>query len=602
MALVELSVMEQRYRAVLEVEAGCPVVEVAERYGVSRQSVHGWLRRYRDGGLAGLADRSHRPAECPHQTAASVEALVCELRRSHPRWGPQRLFYELERRDVVPVPSLVTLYRILVRNGLVVPGARRRPRSSYTRWQRERPMELWQLDIMGGVMLIDGRELKLISGIDDHSRFMVIAQLVTRASARAVCRAFAEAMRTFGVPEEVLTDNGKQFTGRFTQPRPSEVLFERICRENGITARTTRPRSPTTTGKVERWHRTVREEFLTAHGPFASAEQAQLALDAWVDDYNTVRPHQALDMATPASRFTSSARANGSADVEPSLKLPATLAVLPAPPPADGHADMTRETSAGRGGLVAEAVPVAVEFERTVPPSGNLGACGRQIWLGRARAGQQVTVWASSTTMHVFCGDELLKTHPITLTSSDLGRLMAGGGRAGRPSPASALPAGPLPADAVVEVDRQVNNAGCVGLAGQLLPVGLPLAGKRVTLRIDAQTVQVIADGVLVRTKPSPLAPAQRGRLQGVRLAGKPPAAPEAFPRVERVVSSSGSLKVAGCKVQVGQAHRGKVVTVVLEQTQLRVLFQGELLSVHPRTTVKEVNRLRASGHIDYEI
>jgi transposase InsO family protein len=600
LALVELSVMEQRYRAVLEVEAGCPVVEVADRYGVSRQSVHGWLRRYRDGGLAGLADRSHRPVQCPHQTAASVEALVCELRRSHPRWGPQRLAYELGRRDVVPVPSLVTLYRILVRNGLVVPGARRRPRSSYARWQRERPMELWQLDIMGGVMLIDGRELKLISGIDDHSRFVVIAQLVTRASARAVCQAFAQAMRAFGVPEEVLTDNGKQFTGRFTQPRPSEVLFERICRENGITARTTRPRSPTTTGKVERWHRTVREEFLAAFGPFDSPEHAQLALDVWVADYNTVRPHQALDMATPASRFTGSAEVNGSAGVESPLKLPAALEALPAL--AAGGADTTREATAGCSGLFTGAVPVAVEFERTVPPSGNLGACGRQIWLGRARAGQQVTIWVSSATMHVFCGDELLKTHPVTLAGGDLGRLMADGGRAGRALPANALPVGPLAADAVVEVDRQVNNAGCVGLAGRLVSVGLPLAGKRVTLRIDAQTVQVIADGVLVRTKPSPLAPAQRGRLHGARLASTLPAAPDRFPRVERVVASNGSLKVAGCKVQVGQVHRGKVVTVVLEETQLRVLFKDELLSVHPRTIVKEVNRLRASGHIDYEV
>ncbi|WP_396982854.1 hypothetical protein [Nonomuraea sp. WAC 01424] len=121
-------------------------------------------------------------------------------------------------------------------------------------------------------------------------------------------------------------------------------------------------------------------------------------------------------------------------------------------------------------------------------------------------------------------------------------------------------------------------------------------------MRIDAQTVQVIADGVLVRTKPSPLAPAQRGRLHGVRLAGASPVAPDGFPRAERVVASNGSLKVAGCKVQVGQVHRGKVVTVVLEETQLRVLLEGELLSVHPRTIVKEVNRLRASGHIDYEI
>jgi transposase InsO family protein len=591
LALVELSVMEQRYRAVLEVEAGCPVTEVAQRYGVSRQSVHAWVRRYRDGGLAGLADRSHRPAECPHQTAASVEALVCELRRSHPRWGPQRLAYELERRDVDPVPSLATLYRILVRNTLIVPGQRRRPRSSYVRWEREAPMELWQLDVMGGVMLIDGRELKLISGIDDHSRFIVIAQLVVRASGRAVCQAFAGAMRAFGVPGEVLTDNGKQFTGRFTQPQATEVLFERICRENGVTVRTTKPRSPTTTGKIERWHKTVRQEFLAVNEAFASLRAAQDALDAWVAEYNTVRPHQALDMATPASRFTHRPSAVDGGWQELPLRLPAEVIALP------GGFAPAQEA----GAVAVGAVPVAVEVERIVPPSGNLTACGRQVWLGRPRTGQQVTVWASATTMHVFIGEELVKTHPVRLTSADLGRLLAGGGRPGRPSPASALPAGPLPAEAVVEVDRQVNNAGCVGLAGRLLSVGVPLAGQRVTLRIDAQTVQVIADGVLVRTKPSPLSPSQRGRLQGARLAQPSTAAIGDFPRVERVVSSNGSLVVARCKFQIGQVHRGKVVTVVLEDTQFRVLFKGEQLSVHPRTVVKEVNRLRASGHIDYE-
>ena len=113
-------------------------------------------------------------------------------------------------------------------------------------------MQLWQLDIMGSVMITDstaaGRvtEAKLISGIDDHSRYSVIGKVVPRASARAVCTAFMEAMTEYGVPEEVLSDNGKQFTGRFGAPRPAEVLFERICRHNGITQRLTRPRSPTT--------------------------------------------------------------------------------------------------------------------------------------------------------------------------------------------------------------------------------------------------------------------------------------------------------------------------------------------------------------------
>ena len=100
MALVELSVVEQRYRAVLEAAAGVSVTEVAERYGESRQSVHAWIRRYDEGGLGGLMDRSRRPGSCPHQVSAEVEAVVCELRREHPRWGPLRLAHALAKTGV----------------------------------------------------------------------------------------------------------------------------------------------------------------------------------------------------------------------------------------------------------------------------------------------------------------------------------------------------------------------------------------------------------------------------------------------------------------------------------------------------------------------
>ena len=172
--------------------------------------------------LAALADcKSHRPQSCPHQIPAEVEAAVCELRRSHPRWGPARLAFELGKRDIAPVPSEATLYRVLVRNGLIAPGQRRRPAWSYIRWERGEPMELWQLDIMGGVFLSGGTEVKLVSGLDDHSRYCVTAQLVVRATGRAVCAAFAASLARHGIPGEVLTDNGKQFTGRFTRPRPS---------------------------------------------------------------------------------------------------------------------------------------------------------------------------------------------------------------------------------------------------------------------------------------------------------------------------------------------------------------------------------------------
>ncbi|MBE4776051.1 transposase, partial [Streptomyces sp. ND05-13A] len=215
MALVELSVVEQRYRAVLAVLAGATVTEVAAQLGVSRQTVSGWKSRYEASGLAGLVDRSRRPASCPHQASAEVEAAVCELRRKHPRWGPRRIAHVLERSGAVsPVPSRMTVYRILVRHGLVEPGVRRRKRSDYKRWQRERAMQLWQMDIVGGVMLVNPvtgelTEAKIVTGVDDHSRYCVIASVVERATGRAVCAAFARALQTFGVPEEVLTDNGK---------------------------------------------------------------------------------------------------------------------------------------------------------------------------------------------------------------------------------------------------------------------------------------------------------------------------------------------------------------------------------------------------------
>jgi transposase len=167
LALVELSVVEQRYRAVLDAAAGVPVTEVADRFGVSRQSVHAWVRRYEQGGLGGLMDRSRRPGSCPHQVSAEVETAVCELRREHPRWGPLRLVHELGRTGVLPVPSRMSVYRVLVRHGLIQPQPRKRPRDSYVRWERDAAMALWQMDLVGGIFLADGTEARLVTGVDD---------------------------------------------------------------------------------------------------------------------------------------------------------------------------------------------------------------------------------------------------------------------------------------------------------------------------------------------------------------------------------------------------------------------------------------------------
>src|SRR3984885_34758 len=337
--LWELSVTEQRYRAVLEVAAGVPVTEVAGRYGVSRQSVHAWLRRYRDEGPSGLADRSHKVHAHPWQIPAEMESALCELRRAHPRWGPKRLVFEMDRRGHGTV-TRSTVYRVLVRNGLIQPKSRKRRRQDYKRWERPVAMQLWQLDVTASAFLAAGREVKIVTGIDDHSRYCVIAKAVMRATTRPVCQAFLDAMSTYGIPEEVLSDNGTVFTGRFIKPRPAEVLFERICRENGITQRLTRPASPTTTGKTERLH-------------------------------------QSLSMAFPASRFTR-------ATVSPlELRVPARQGLAQ---PEQTAMPLT----VAKPAVTAEAGPerflVALEVDRIVPPSGNLQLGSHQASLAPAPA------------------------------------------------------------------------------------------------------------------------------------------------------------------------------------------------------------------------
>jgi len=195
-ALVQLPVVEQRLDAVRAVLAGARVGEVAASLGVSRQSVHAWTVRYLAGGVAGLADRSHRPRSSPRQVADVVEVAVLEMRRQHPRWGAKRIRMELLRRPLEwAVPSTRTINRVLVRHGLVVERKRKRPRDSYVRWQRPAPMQLWQIDIVGRVWLVDPRtgvvrEAKIVTGVDDHSRFCVIAAVAERATGRAVCVAY----------------------------------------------------------------------------------------------------------------------------------------------------------------------------------------------------------------------------------------------------------------------------------------------------------------------------------------------------------------------------------------------------------------------------
>ena len=578
--LWELSVTEQRYRAVLEVLAGVPVTEVADRYGVSRQSVHAWLGRYRGEGPPGLADRSHRVRAHPWQIPAELESAVCELRRAHPKWGPKRLVFEMGRRGLGPV-TRSTVYRVLVRNQLIEPRSRRRRRQDYKRWERPVPMQLWQLDVTASAFLAGGREVKIVTGVDDHSRYCVLARAVLRATARPVCQAFIGAMAVYGVPEEVLTDNGTVFTGRFIRPRPAEVLFERICRENGITQRLTRPRSPTTTGKIERMHQSLQLELLEVHGPFASLQALQTGLDAWREEYNTDRPHQSLSMAFPASRFAPA--------VSPlPLRVPPQLTgASPRQPEQHGLSSADPPAAAVPDGQ--QAPLVAVEADRVVPPSGNLWIGGQQVWLGPALADRKVTIWVDETSLHVLAGGARIKTLPSRLGVAELARLAADGARPAGPSPL--LPG----TGTAVEVERTVNATGLVGLAGAQLNVGYQLAGQRVILRMDGTQMMVItSDGELARTMPCPVPAGDRPRLRGARRAAASPPPPSGPVTVQRRVSSRGGIMVATQKIQVGLIHAGKIVTVAAGDHSFRLIVDGQTAGVVPRTTSREIHRYKA--------
>ena len=373
--LKEISVMEQRYQAVLAViRDGVPIVEVARRFDVSRQAVHRWLRWYEDEGVQGLKDRSHAPPRCAHQTPPDVEVWVVEARRRNPLWGPRRLVHEAARAGVAPVPSKSAVYRLLKRQGLIDPEARKPRDRKFRRWERAAAMELWQMDVVGGVLLADGTQAKILTGIDDHSRFVVCAGVMTRATSRAVCAAFAGALEAYGAPQELLTDNGKVFTGRFGR-NDTEVLFDRMCRENGIDHILTAPRSPTTTGKIERFHRTLRTEFLTGV-VFESLEDAQVRLDVWVASYNEQRPHSALDMNTPSDRFHS-ARWERPVDVS---------------------------------GLQAVARDGSDWVSRTVAAHGMISVSSQPVSVGKHRAGRRVDVHVLPSSLQIWDGDELLKT------------------------------------------------------------------------------------------------------------------------------------------------------------------------------------------------
>jgi transposase InsO family protein len=370
MALKVVSMRELKLEVLFEpARTGETVAEVCLRRGISRASYYRYRRRYLQDGLPGLEPRSSRPRSSPAQIEGSLEAEICTLRRRHPRWGARRIHAELARAGITP-PAVATIHRALRRNHLVSSQPPRR-RKADKRFERECPNDLWQIDATQ-ISLADASKAWIVDCLDDHARFCLCAVACRSPTGEAAWDAFTRAAAAYGLPRQLLSDNGSAFTGRLLGV---EVAFERRLAETGVELINARPYHPQTLGKLERFHRTLKE-WLCDEGLALDLEHLQLQLDRFQAHYNEERPHQGIGNRTPLERYHAGA------------------GLLAAPAHADG----------------AEPHYPPRSIVRTVASNGVFRYAGSSINVGVRFAGVRVAIVEVGELVHVYYGDELVRS------------------------------------------------------------------------------------------------------------------------------------------------------------------------------------------------
>ena len=289
-----------------------PVGEVARAYGVARSWIYTLLARYRAEGDAAFEPRSRRPKSSPSAIADATVALIIELRKELSGQGldagPDTIAWHLARHHRVRV-SAATVARYLARHGLVVPEPRKRPKSSYIRFQAAQPNECWQADFTH-YPLAHGTGTEILTWLDDHSRLALRVTAWNRVTGPIVLAEFRAAVAAYGAPASTLTDNGMVFTTRLSGRRGGRNSFEHELRRLGVKQKNGKPNHPQTQGKVERFQQTLKN-WLAAQDPQpATLAQLQALLDAFSSYYNTRRPHKSLPgRATPAAAYAARPKA-----------------------------------------------------------------------------------------------------------------------------------------------------------------------------------------------------------------------------------------------------------------------------------------------------
>jgi len=283
------------------------ITAAAAECGMSRQHLHRLLRRYREGGLEAVEARSRRPRTNPGQTPGQVRERIIELRTELTARGldagPATIAWHLGREGLA-VPSTSTIRRVLHAAGLVVPEPRKRPRSSWHRFEAAAPNELWQSDFTHW-RLADGSEVEIISWLDDHSRYLLGCTVFRRVGGDDVVATFSAAGDTHGWPAATLTDNGSVYTSRFTGGRNG---FEYLLAYLGVRQKNGAPGHPQTQGKIERFQQTLKRWLARQPGALTLGE-LQAQLDPFRLAYNEQRPHRAIGRATPGEAYRATPRA-----------------------------------------------------------------------------------------------------------------------------------------------------------------------------------------------------------------------------------------------------------------------------------------------------
>ena len=293
-----MDVRDQRVRFVVEATSGkLPMSVLCAEFGISRPTGYLWLNRYRAAGLSGIAEQSRRPHSSPQRTAESVEAHVVQLRQSYPDWGARKLAVLLGRQGLELAST--TVHRILLRHDLVADSDRRT--QAVQRFERERPNELWQMDFKGPRGW--RQPVGPLSIIDDHSRYLIALAATGSTHAASVRDRLEQAFIDCGLPEGMLMDHGVPWCS--TQAPAGSTRLTFWLMRQGIRLHWSHFRHPQTQGKVERFHGSLLRALNKRGTPLHDTQK-------WLDDYrwehNHIRPHEALGMQTPASRWLPSTR------------------------------------------------------------------------------------------------------------------------------------------------------------------------------------------------------------------------------------------------------------------------------------------------------